>query len=305
MVAQDPKSMRLEAIRQAILACEDAGDSNHALSAAEVEKQAAEQQLVEAEVKVEDCFERLSASAQRFSESMSYVRDSFSPERSLPDIGAALRPNPPDSVTKSFLVPSTMTSQHNSGAKHQEVAHTPGSPVPRTPGGIIRASAKLTSGGDVVEAGSNFPAYIVYVGPNNEHRFFTSWFAPSAPRKTIPEKNIEGLEEWVAGHAKSYFKGFRSSKRAREFFQECEDDGVFDVLKVEPKQPGNQLFYIVTCGVAPGVYTSKAQLVRNGLQFRGGTVTVYDGSLSEAKRMFNHWKGEGIVSVRERVIGEL
>uniref|UniRef100_A0A0W0F774 Uncharacterized protein n=1 Tax=Moniliophthora roreri TaxID=221103 RepID=A0A0W0F774_MONRR len=83
------------------------------------------------------------------------------------------------------------------------------------------------------------------------------------------------------------------------------DEGVFDALQVIPVNKDKSLLYILTRGIAPGVYTSKSQLIRDGLQFRGGTVTVYKGSHAEARCIFDDWKAHGKVKLLKKVIGAL
>ncbi|EEB92956.1 hypothetical protein MPER_08458, partial [Moniliophthora perniciosa FA553] len=194
------KTKRIEAIRLALRASQEAGQRQHALGEAEFQKQNAEQQLAQAEDKVEECFEKLSQSAQTFNESMVYIREAFSPERTLPGDEdpqvSTLEPKP------KIEVPGTPKTPGN---VKQEITYTPGSPIPRTPGGTIRTTMTITPEGEKVEVGSNYPAYIVYIGPRNQHRFFTSW-------RSIPEKGIEGAQNWVAGVNNTYIKGFTPAK---------------------------------------------------------------------------------------------
>ncbi|ESK82633.1 hypothetical protein Moror_11216 [Moniliophthora roreri MCA 2997] len=178
------------------------------------------------------------------------------------------------------------------------MTHTPGSSVPKAPGGVIRATTKVTTEGEIIEMGSNFPAYIIYVGPDNEHCLFTSW-------RTISERGVEGVEAWIAGVKNTYYKGFTLSKHAHQYYQECIDEGVFNALQVILVNKDKSLLYILTRGIAPGVYTSKSQLIRDGLQFHGGTVTVYEGSHAKARCIFDDWKAHGEVELLEKVIGAL
>uniref|UniRef100_A0A0W0FQ24 Uncharacterized protein n=1 Tax=Moniliophthora roreri TaxID=221103 RepID=A0A0W0FQ24_MONRR len=157
-----PSSLQMDAIRQAINACADAEKHQQALGKAEVKKQVAEKLLTEAEGQVSDCLEKLDVSAEHFSSSIAKVREAFSSERSLSDTSVPL------------CLPQT--PRHAIGRPRQEITHTPGSPVPKVPGGVIRATTKVTTEGEIVKMGSNFPAYIVYVGSDNEHHLFTSWY---------------------------------------------------------------------------------------------------------------------------------
>ncbi|KAI3616628.1 hypothetical protein WG66_011383 [Moniliophthora roreri] len=148
-----PSSLQMDAIRQAINACADAEKHQQALGKAEVKKQVAEKLLTEAEGQVSDCLEKLDVSAEHFSSSIAKVREAFSSERSLSDTSVPL------------CLPQT--PRHAIGRPRQEITHTPGSPVPKVPGGVIRATTKVTTEGEIVKMGSNFPAYIVYASPRN------------------------------------------------------------------------------------------------------------------------------------------
>ncbi|EEB93714.1 hypothetical protein MPER_07594, partial [Moniliophthora perniciosa FA553] len=197
----------MEAIRAAIQASQDAGQLQYALGEAEVEVRNAQRHLVKAEENVEDCLSKLNRSADDFT----HVREVFSPPPAQPvqhSLAARDKPGSRSTQASKDRVVSPSIPRH---ADEPELSHVVGSPAPRRPGGVIRSTVQFTPSGDVVQEGSNFPAYIVYYGPN-AHRLFTSW-------RSFPERGIEGAQDWVnSSPGKSYYKGFQSLQLAQQYY---------------------------------------------------------------------------------------
>ncbi|KAK7060253.1 hypothetical protein VNI00_001018 [Paramarasmius palmivorus] len=305
------KEARLQAIREALEASQEATQNHQALSEAEVKMERANAEWEDAEANLTNCLDQMTLSADKYSASVAAVRNIYGVTPHGNVSTQADHPRTPNRQhtrsavesprTRTPRTPRTNsnpnnTPRANAGTNNPEPASTPtpapapdvfqdGSPLPN-PGGLYRSYRQVRGKGlEATYVGSSFPAYLVYVGPNKEHRLFYSW-------ETILQIGVEGAKEWLAGAKMTYYKGFTSSERARQYFRECEETGVFDALKVEPRQRGGTLYYIVSRGVKPGVYSTKHELIRDGLQWRGGQVTVWDGEEEGAMHLLNHWRAE-------------
>ncbi|KAK7054878.1 hypothetical protein VNI00_003341 [Paramarasmius palmivorus] len=312
---------RMEAIRRTLVATQEAQASEEALSLAQCEMVRASLQVEDAEDNLAQCLEQMTVSTQKVQQSLSSARHVFqekggrkgtrSSGTRTPQHAASTPPSSshrssgrertrsrrPDSaprtpsdasargtdvvqqVAPQSPTPAPQTPTRVTG-RGTNVVHTPGSPAPN-PGGFVRSTRPKTA---------NFQAYVVYVGRNNEQRICDTW----------PE-----AQAFMKGAVMPYHKGFKSAARARAYFQECIDSGVFEALKAEASNSGNKLFYIVTDGVAPGVYNTKYGLVRDGLQWRGGVVTVFEGTETDADSLFEEYENGGYVHRREAFVGQV
>ncbi|KAK7022733.1 hypothetical protein VNI00_017009 [Paramarasmius palmivorus] len=303
------KLSRVDAIRQALLAAEETGKRQHdgtALGEAAIAAEHAQRNATTAEEHVEDCLADFEKSVQKFDTSIAYVREAFSPPPPTDQYMSGLPQTPRRGDSPA---PSTPSRSKNKTSKIEEIEEidsekpldkdgigtstksiVPVSPQP-VPGGVIRFSPSK----EVVEEGSNFPAYIVYSGPNRDHRMFYAW-------RTIIDKGLDGAKDWMMGNPDTLYKGFPTKALAHRYYQECEEDGVFDALKVISRNR-RQLLYIVTRGVVPGVYDSRFELMRDGLQWKGGEVTVFEGNKQDADSLFQMWKEQGRLVRRKKTIG--
>ncbi|KAE9387647.1 hypothetical protein BT96DRAFT_790140, partial [Gymnopus androsaceus JB14] len=88
------------------------------------------------------------------------------------------------------------------------------------------------------------------------------------------------------------FKSFATLEEAQNHHREAKETGVLELLKreVEPSD-----IYIVTKGIAPGVFERRGRMMKNGLGFRGGEVQFSQGKASDAKQVFLQWEAQGYV----------
>ncbi|KAE9399176.1 hypothetical protein BT96DRAFT_776208, partial [Gymnopus androsaceus JB14] len=88
-------------------------------------------------------------------------------------------------------------------------------------------------------------------------------------------------------------KSFPTVQAAQSTYQECVHTGVLALLRVQESQ---NTVYVVTKGFQPGVYTSRKNALAYGLNWRGGEVTCTNGTVAEAKAIFDYWNSLGQVT---------
>ncbi|KAL0568066.1 hypothetical protein V5O48_013927 [Marasmius crinis-equi] len=135
-----------------------------------------------------------------------------------------------------------------------------------------------------VEAGSRFPAYVVYYGKNGQHGLFTGW--KSTQRKSGASSLLE-----EHGHV---VKGFTDPALASDFYREFSQSDAANVLSYQPCD--NERFVVIK-GVKPGVYDTRKSLIIDGIQYRGAVVRRFVGGRGDALAKFNEWKKQGHVKV--------
>ncbi|KAL0059331.1 hypothetical protein AAF712_013937 [Marasmius tenuissimus] len=165
----------------------------------------------------------------------------------------------------------------------------------QSPGGVIIQATSTPIVG-VVHPGSRVPAYVVYHGANNKHGVFFSW----GPRQ---DQNVPYAAAIASGIDDAVFKGFRDTNMAQRYYQEALDTGVIDILNTA--RLSSEECYIVTRGVQPGVYFQRGYMMKYGLQWRGGEVTVMVGTPAAAKELFRTWERQGLVEIVQSDIEEV
>ncbi|KAE9387292.1 hypothetical protein BT96DRAFT_777186, partial [Gymnopus androsaceus JB14] len=88
------------------------------------------------------------------------------------------------------------------------------------------------------------------------------------------------------------FKSFATLEEAQNHHQEAKETGILELLKREV-EPSN--IYIVTKGIAPGVFERQGCMMKNGLGFCGGEVQFLQGKALDAKQVFLQWEAQGHV----------
>ncbi|KAE9404869.1 hypothetical protein BT96DRAFT_813031 [Gymnopus androsaceus JB14] len=88
-------------------------------------------------------------------------------------------------------------------------------------------------------------------------------------------------------------KSFPTVQAAKSTYQECLQTGVLGLLAQEDTKT---TVYIVTKGFEPGVYASRKNALKYGLNWRGGEVTCTDGTVIQAKAIFELWRSLGHVT---------
>ncbi|KAF9045859.1 hypothetical protein BDP27DRAFT_1243810, partial [Rhodocollybia butyracea] len=86
-------------------------------------------------------------------------------------------------------------------------------------------------------------------------------------------------------------KGFPNFDAAKDHYQECLMTGVLEILK---EDEATDMFYIVRQGFEPGVYT-KRHMLMEGLNYCGGDVRRFCGTLLEAHAAFNLLQSQGLI----------
>ncbi|KAK1218401.1 hypothetical protein PQX77_018924 [Marasmius sp. AFHP31] len=165
----------------------------------------------------------------------------------------------------------------------------------QSPGGVIIQATSVPING-VVHPGSRVPAYVVYHGSNNRHGVFFSW----GPRHN---QNVPYAAAITSGIDDAVYKGFRDTDMAQRYYQEALDTGVIDILNTA--RLSSEECYIVTKGVQPGVYFQRGSMMKYGLQWRGGEVTVMVGTPAAAKELFRRWEYQGLVEMVQSDVEEV
>ncbi|KAJ3832223.1 hypothetical protein F5878DRAFT_548470, partial [Lentinula raphanica] len=86
-------------------------------------------------------------------------------------------------------------------------------------------------------------------------------------------------------------RGFSSRDLAHQFYQEFVDAGLPEFLASE--EPSDMERFIVLEGVKPMVCRNQKLLIMSGLQYRGGVVRRYHGTLAGAWSEFRRYKENG------------
>ncbi|KAJ3801687.1 hypothetical protein GGU11DRAFT_741363 [Lentinula aff. detonsa] len=140
------------------------------------------------------------------------------------------------------------------------------------------------SKGDPIYPGSKSPAYVVYIGKEGKHGVFYAW---STYNDVIGAFSI--YQPTCHTHV---IRSFSTRQLAHQFYDEFLESGIADLLAEQ--NPTKDERFIVVEGVAPAAYKNRKSLIMDGLQFRGGVVYRYIGTLEGARSQFNKWKAQGL-----------
>ncbi|KAL0570016.1 hypothetical protein V5O48_011946 [Marasmius crinis-equi] len=276
------RAARNRAIEEALRASSQVVKNHEDLFNAEQYRQTCEDSLMAANRDLDAKMGELQNNATAFSQTMAQVNAMF---------GLATTANQDRNVQAPTAVPTTPTTNRtvyysaSSAPSTPSTARTMSPPATpsRRPGGVVEAPPPTPIVGRV-HTGNRLPAYVVYHGKDNRHGVFESWRAVDY----LPELPFAAA---IGSVTDVVCRGFRSIEMARDYYSEAVEDGIIDILNTPPR---NDEYYIVTKGAKPGVYTQRGFLMKEGLQWRGGEVTVWVGTLSAARDQFRAWVQEGL-----------
>ncbi|KIK51857.1 hypothetical protein GYMLUDRAFT_251704 [Collybiopsis luxurians FD-317 M1] len=136
---------------------------------------------------------------------------------------------------------------------------------------------------NLVLPGSRSPAYVVYAGRNNQHGVFYAW-------KTV--NGVQGANTIYDHNDHNHvIRSFSSCQLAHQFYQEFVDAGIPKLLAEH--QPSKDELFLILEGVQPMVCKNRKSMIMDALQFRGGVVRKYSGTVEGAWTEFNKLKSAG------------
>ncbi|KAK7053062.1 hypothetical protein VNI00_004383 [Paramarasmius palmivorus] len=143
---------------------------------------------------------------------------------------------------------------------------------------------------------SAFVRFLVYFGFDSKtkehmHGLFRRW--DDGPRR-VPDSQGASKHLNAPPGEHAIWRGFHSGRMADHCYDEYKSSGVFHVL-CEPLD--DEVQYIVVRGARPGIYTSRLDVIRRGLGFRGGSVLRFVGSPEDAFRAFQDYLRAGKTGV--------
>ncbi|KAJ3990935.1 hypothetical protein F5050DRAFT_1538742, partial [Lentinula boryana] len=164
------------------------------------------------------------------------------------------------------------------------------------PGTTLREEDKdKASKGNLICLGSQSPAYVVYIGNKGKHGVFYAWLVAAVPLYSTKLIFLVGpLTRISLGHSQSTSRPVTliTHQLAHQFYDEFLNSGVAKLL-AENKPTKDERFIVVE-GVAPAAYKNRKSLIMDGLQFRGGVVYRYIGSIEAVRSQFNKYKAQGL-----------
>ncbi|KAJ3730311.1 hypothetical protein C8R42DRAFT_637085 [Lentinula raphanica] len=153
-----------------------------------------------------------------------------------------------------------------------------------------KAEIPQTSEEDPVYPGSKYPAYVLHAGKQGAHGVFYSW---------RNHGQVQGVKHLVDEENHNHVvRGFSSRDLAHQFYQEFVDAELPKFLALE--EPSEAERFIVLEGVKPMVCANRKSLIMSGLQYRGGVVRRYHGTLAGAWSEFRRYKDNGEVKVTHK-----
>ncbi|KAJ3737575.1 hypothetical protein DFJ43DRAFT_1148698 [Lentinula guzmanii] len=192
-------------------------------------------------------------------------------------------PSPSTPIRSPVLSPTRPVSPLSMPILTQAgTAVTPSRPPPGTT--LREEDEDKASKGDPICPGSRSPAYVVYIGNEGKHGVFYAWST---------HKDIIGAFTIYKPTCHTHvICSFSNRQLAHQFYDEFLDSGVAELL-AENKPTQDERFIVVE-GVAPAAYKNRKSLIMDGLQFRGGVVYRYIGSIEAARSQFNKYKAQGL-----------
>ncbi|KAL0567262.1 hypothetical protein V5O48_014727 [Marasmius crinis-equi] len=198
---------------------------------------------------------------------------------------------PPTPSQNTVCYAPAMPKQPRNGTQSTAASNVSGIEVlstPPTPGGSIIA-ANFTPINTT--PGQMCACYIVYIGNGGGHGLFKFWSSAYGRPPAHCGKNL------VQGYKDAVWKGFRDAERAVQYYKEVKDWGIFPKIAeyIRAKYTGRVLFFIVTKGVSPGVYSGLNSLIHQGLQYRGSQVHTFGGTKTQAIERYDEFVINGQV----------
>ncbi|KAE9407664.1 hypothetical protein BT96DRAFT_933099 [Gymnopus androsaceus JB14] len=127
-------------------------------------------------------------------------------------------------------------------------------------------------------AGNSGPAYVVYLGINQSSGFYHRY------QDTNSSPGAESIAP--AGLHGQLLKSFPTVQAVKSAYEECLQTGVLALLREEEME---NTVYIVTKEFEPGVYTTKKNVLIEGLNWCSGKVTCTKSTVAQAEAIFELW----------------
>ncbi|KAJ3981973.1 hypothetical protein F5890DRAFT_1476522 [Lentinula detonsa] len=271
------QAKRWAIISQVLMESEALVQTQRNLLQHEVQRRMAEELFHDLDLQVQDNVDELTQQVNEVNIHASKFRSSFTVHGAQVVIAELKR------VVATFLSPTRPVSPLSMPIHTQAgTAVTPSRPPPGTT--LREEDEDKAFKGDPICPGSRSPAYVVYIGNEGKHGVFYAWST---------HKDIIGAFTIYKPTCHTHvICSFSTRQLAHQFYDEFLDSGVAELL-AENKPTQDERFIVVE-GVAPAAYKNRKSLIMDGLQFRGGVVYRYIGSIEAARSQFNKYKAQGL-----------
>ncbi|THU77258.1 hypothetical protein K435DRAFT_812622 [Dendrothele bispora CBS 962.96] len=160
---------------------------------------------------------------------------------------------------------------------------------------------------------SHFPTNLPVAGPSTSgHASVTTPRAQRQPKKweayaVYKGKRIGVFKQWssvlssVSQDSHAVYKGFQSSNLAHQSFDLVRTSGILELLAYTPLT--GEPWFVVTRGVAPGVYYGYYAMMRDGLYWASGAVHVSNTKADADALFVNEFMSHNVVTLPCENIG--